>query len=60
MDVFVFYADYYLLKIMMIFERKPAIVLKNSLIANPSTIKKNFLKAKIKSYRDEATDFHDQ
>ena len=56
--MYLFYTDYYLLKIMVIFERKSAIVLKNNLIANPSKMKKNFLKTKIKSYSDGATDFH--
>ena len=33
--------------------------IKKNLIENPSTIKK-FIKIKIKSYGDEATDFHDK
>ena len=33
--------------------------IKKNLIANPSTIKKN-LKTKIRSYGNEATDFHDK
>ena len=36
---------------------KSVIVLKNNLIANPSTTKK-FLRRQIKTYSDEVTDFH--
>ena len=43
----------------MLFGIKLAIVWKKNLIGNPSTIKK-FLKAKIKFYVVEATDFHDK
>ena len=43
----------------IIFGINPAAVLKKNLIANPSTIKKN-LKTKIRSYGNEATDFHDK
>ena len=42
----------------MIFGIKSAIVLKKNLIMNPST--KKIMKTKIKSYGDEAIDFHDK
>ena len=48
-----------LLKNIMILGTKSAIVWKKSLIANPSTIKKN-LETQIKSYNYEATDFNDK
>ena len=46
----------------MFFWIKSALILKKNLIENLSTIKKKkkFLKTKIKSYGDKATDFHDK
>ena len=43
----------------MIFRMKSAIVSKNDLIANHSTITE-FLKTEIKSHSNEATDFHNK
>ena len=43
----------------ILFGIKSVLILKKNLIANLSTIKK-ILKTKIKSYGDEATDFHDR
>ena len=43
----------------MILIMKSAIVWKNNLIANPSTITE-FLKTEIKSYSNEATDIHNK
>ena len=43
----------------MIFRMKSAIVWKNDLIANHSTITE-FLKTEIKSHSNEATDFHNK
>ena len=45
--------------IIIIFGIKSAVISKKNLIANLYTIK-NFLKTKIKSHDDEATDFHDK
>ena len=48
-----------LLKNVILFEIKPALILKENSIANLSALKK-LLKTKIKSYGDEATVFHDK
>ena len=45
-------------KSIILFEIKLALILKKKLVANLFT--KIFLKTKIKSYGDEATDFHDK
>ena len=46
-------------KNVIVFWINSELILKNNFIANSSPIKK-FLKTKIKSYGDEATDFHDK
>ena len=46
-------------KNVIVFWINSELILKNNFIANSPPIKK-FLKTKIKSYGDEATDFHDK
>ena len=51
--------DYEILKNTIIFDIKSALMLRKNWIANLSTTE-HFFKAKIKSYGDEPTNFHDR